>query len=182
MSYEKKEWKDRIAEYPTRRQLEKSDGSSELVTVSRAEGNISQEGDAFSAENMNALEKRISNGFEEVNAKITNKVLWVNDNPSSAFPIQTITLNSDDYDVLDIYYRDSANSPTTVFCVSAMKGYNADLMRTGGAHHTETIIVRTMEYVNDTTLKFQACYSSGSGNTPVNSINVPIKIVGRKSI
>ena len=37
MSYEKKEWKDRIAEYPTRRQLEKSDGSSELVTVSRAE-------------------------------------------------------------------------------------------------------------------------------------------------
>ena len=70
MSYEKKEWKDRIAEYPTRRQLEKSDGSSELVTVSRAEGNISQEGDAFSAENMNALEKRISNGFEEVSDKI----------------------------------------------------------------------------------------------------------------
>lgn len=70
MSYEKKEWKDRIAEYPTRRQLEKSDGSSELVTVSRAEGNISQEGDAFSAENMNNLEERISNGFEEVNTKI----------------------------------------------------------------------------------------------------------------
>lgn len=69
MSYEKKEWKDRIAEYPTRRQLEKSDGSSELVTVSRAEGNISQEGDAFSAENMNALEKRISNGFEKVSGK-----------------------------------------------------------------------------------------------------------------
>ena len=70
MSYEKKEWKDRIAEYPTRRQLEKSDGSSELVTVSRAEGNISQEGDAFSAENMNALEERISNGFEELGPKI----------------------------------------------------------------------------------------------------------------
>lgn len=70
MSYEKKEWKDRIAEYPTRRQLEKSDGSSEIVTVSRAEGNISQEGDAFSAENMNALEQRISNGFEELGPKI----------------------------------------------------------------------------------------------------------------
>ena len=70
MSYEKKEWKDRIAEYPTRRQLEKSDGSSELVTVSRAEGNISQEGDAFSAENMNALEERISSGFAEADSKI----------------------------------------------------------------------------------------------------------------
>lgn len=70
MSYEKKEWKDRIAEYPTRRQLEKSDGFSEIVTVSRAEGNISQEGDAFSAENMNALEQRILNGFEELGPKI----------------------------------------------------------------------------------------------------------------
>lgn len=70
MSYEKKEWKDRIAEYPTRRQLEKSDGSSELVTVSRAEGNISQEGDAFSAANMNNLEERIAKEFGSVNSRI----------------------------------------------------------------------------------------------------------------
>lgn len=115
-----------------------------------------------------------------LNTKYTNKVLWVNDSPSSAFPVQTITLNSDDYDVLDIYYSDTANSTTTIFCVSATKGYNADLMRTGGTHHTGTIIVRIMEYVNDTTLKFQSCYSSGSGDAAVNSTNVPIKIVGRK--
>ena len=67
MSFIKKIWKDRISEYPTRRNLEKSDGSSELVTVSRSEGNISQEGDAFSAENMNDLEERISNEFEALN-------------------------------------------------------------------------------------------------------------------
>lgn len=70
MSFIKKIWKDRISEYPTRRNLEKSDGSSELVTVSRSEGNISQEGDAFSAENMNDLEERISNEFEALNTKI----------------------------------------------------------------------------------------------------------------
>ena len=70
MSFEKKIWKDRISEYPTRRNLEKSDGSSELVTVSRSEGNISQEGDAFSAENMNDLEERVSNEFEALNTKI----------------------------------------------------------------------------------------------------------------
>lgn len=87
MSYEKKEWKDRIAEYPTRRQLEKSDGSSELVTVSRAEGTISQEGDAFSAENMNALEERISNGFEEVNTKIG----------ANTFGSQVTLTNNEDY-------------------------------------------------------------------------------------
>jgi len=73
MSFIKKIWKDRISEYPTRRNLEKSDGSSELVTVSRSEGNISQEGDAFSAENMNDLEERISNEFEALNTKIASK-------------------------------------------------------------------------------------------------------------
>ena len=38
--------------------------------MSRAEGAISQEGDAFSAANMNDLEQRISNGFEGVSVKI----------------------------------------------------------------------------------------------------------------
>jgi hypothetical protein len=75
MSFIKKIWKDRISEYPTRRNLEKSDGSSELVTVSRSEGNISQEGDAFSAENMNDLEERISNEFEALNTKIEKNSL-----------------------------------------------------------------------------------------------------------
>lgn len=70
MSYEKKEWKDRISEYPTRRTLEKSDGTSEAVMVSRTEGNVSQEGDAFSAANMNNLEERIANEFGSVNSRI----------------------------------------------------------------------------------------------------------------
>lgn len=60
MAFSQKTWKDRITEYPTRRALIKSDGSSEIVTVSRAEGAVSQEGDAFSAANMNDLEARIA--------------------------------------------------------------------------------------------------------------------------
>lgn len=64
--FEQREWKDRTAEYPTRRKLIKEDGSSELVTVERSEGSIAQEGDAFSAENMNDLEKRIGDEFGQV--------------------------------------------------------------------------------------------------------------------
>lgn len=66
MSYTSKTWKDRISEYPSRRSLEKADGTSEIVSVTRAEGQISQEGDAFSAQNMNNLESRIFNGFEGI--------------------------------------------------------------------------------------------------------------------
>lgn len=66
MAFAKKTWKDRISEYPTRRILEKEDGTSETVDVARSEGEVSQEGDAFSAENMNDLEERIVNGCLQV--------------------------------------------------------------------------------------------------------------------
>ena len=70
MAFAKKTWKDRIAEFPTRRRLTKEDNTSELVTVAREEGTLSQEGDAFSAENMNDLENRIDAEFTEVNGKL----------------------------------------------------------------------------------------------------------------
>ena len=61
--FETKTWKDRITEYPTRRTLTKEDGTTEIVTVARNEGTVSEAGDAFSAENMNDLEQRIAAGF-----------------------------------------------------------------------------------------------------------------------
>ena len=70
MGFNLKTWVNRISEYPTRRKLTKSDGSTELVTVERAEGQVSQEGNAFSADEMNDLEKRISEGFDELNSNL----------------------------------------------------------------------------------------------------------------
>lgn len=85
MAFVKKTWKDRIAEFPTRRRLTKEDNTSELVTVAREEGTLSQEGDAFSAENMNDLESRIDAEFTEVNGnlneiegKIDNSIKKIN--------------------------------------------------------------------------------------------------------
>ncbi|MCH5271567.1 MAG: hypothetical protein J1E83_12595 [Lachnospiraceae bacterium] len=72
MIFNKKTWKDRVSEFPTRRTLTKSDGSSELVTVSRSEGDVSQEGDAFSAASMNDLEGRIDEGFTALNNDLTD--------------------------------------------------------------------------------------------------------------
>ena len=74
MAFAKKTWKDRIAEFPTRRRLTKEDNTSELVTVAREEGTLSQEGDAFSAENMNDLENRIDAEFTEVNGKLMRMI------------------------------------------------------------------------------------------------------------
>ena len=84
MSFEQKTWEDRKSEYPNRRMLTKENGSTELVTVARAEGTISAEGDAYSAENMNYLEKGIKQGFEDPDSNIkydqeTDMVLLKND-------------------------------------------------------------------------------------------------------
>ena len=77
MAFQKKTWKDRITEFPTRRTLTKSDGSTELVTVARAEGTVSQEGDAFNAASMNDLEERINQAnndlSERINSGLTNE-------------------------------------------------------------------------------------------------------------
>lgn len=63
-----KEWKARLVEFAGRRLLRNvANGETVTYDVSRSEGQVSQEGDAFNTKNMNDLEQRISNGF--ANAK-----------------------------------------------------------------------------------------------------------------
>lgn len=62
MAFVKKTWTDRISEYPNRRTI--NDGyTTKVVTVGRDEGTVTEEGDAFSAANMNDLETRIYNAI-----------------------------------------------------------------------------------------------------------------------
>ena len=94
--FKRKEWKDRVTEYPTRRNLVKEGGSTETVTVERNEGNVSQEGDAFSAENMNSLEERIGDAFGEC--------------PTSAV--------IRDIQVVDALPGDAADHPDTLYIIA----------------------------------------------------------------
>lgn len=63
--FNKKTWVDRVSEYPNRRTLvDTTTQQEQTVTVTRAEGTVSQPGDAFSAANMNDLEDRIAKAHE----------------------------------------------------------------------------------------------------------------------
>ena len=67
MAFKKKTWIDRMVEFAGRRKITNvSTSAAQIIDVERAEGAVSQEGDALSAENMNDLEKRISDAFAEV--------------------------------------------------------------------------------------------------------------------
>ena len=66
MTFVKKTWKNRQSEYPNRRVLTDENGDTQVVTVAREEGSITEEGDAFSAENMNDLEERIAQAITSI--------------------------------------------------------------------------------------------------------------------
>lgn len=79
MNFEKKTWKNRISEYPMRRELTfLSDSSTEMVSIARSEGTISEPGDAFNAENMNDLEDRIEQVIQEGNSDMESSNSSIN--------------------------------------------------------------------------------------------------------
>ena len=87
MKFVSKEWRDRLVEFAGRRSLAEvsSSGSTTVVDVTRNEGQVSQEGDAFNATNMNNLEQRITAGFDSVAEDLNNlKFRVVDELPSDA--------------------------------------------------------------------------------------------------
>lgn len=84
MGYQKKTWKDRISQYPNRRIITDENGMAKTVTVSRAEGTVTQEGDPFNATLMNDLENRISNAFSQGGGGGSASILYGTTAPSSS--------------------------------------------------------------------------------------------------
>ena len=63
--YERKVWANRQSEHPSRRKLTPTGNDGEY-DVSRSEGIIMEDGDAFDADTMNDLERRVAAGFTEM--------------------------------------------------------------------------------------------------------------------
>lgn len=77
-----KEWKNRLVEFAGRRSLKNvSTNETTVYDVTRNEGQVSQEGDSFSATTMNDLEQRISDAFseaEEANTQLISEISVIN--------------------------------------------------------------------------------------------------------
>lgn len=70
--FETKIWVNRESEHPTRRVLTPT-GNENEYDVSRAEGVIIEDGDMFSAENMNDMESRIDNAITGVEESVAQR-------------------------------------------------------------------------------------------------------------
>lgn len=63
--FEKKEWVDRQSETPSRRKLVATDIEN-VYEIERYEGEVTEVGDAYNADNMNDVEDRVYSGFENL--------------------------------------------------------------------------------------------------------------------
>ena len=115
--------------------------------------------------------EEVPTGYEKVSNDM--KILWTNPNPTSEFAEQDITLNSDDYDVLEIYYLMAANN-TYVGSQKIPKGYNTRLMYT-----TSSLMIRfrNIIYLSDTSYSIE----SGAGASGSDSDLIPLYIIGYKT-
>ena len=61
-------WKQRVTEYPTRRTLTDTTDPTDVkqVYIARDEGTVTEQGDPFTAAQMNAMESRVNAGFSGV--------------------------------------------------------------------------------------------------------------------
>ena len=126
----------------------------------------------------------IYTNFEYVDRK--QVVLWTNPNPDASFGTQTITFETDDYDIGIIIFR---ASETDELCNSGvfMKGTGTKLLDFSvptSSSYASLMKSRNVNYVSDTSLEFEECLTkrsnTTSGYTENNNYNVPLKIIGFK--
>lgn len=88
MAFVKKEWLQRIVDFPGRRKLTPT-GMPNTYDVTRDEGTIIQPGDNLSAANMNDLEERIYAGIEEriLKSMIVQNALSTNPDTVASGPV-----------------------------------------------------------------------------------------------
>lgn len=65
--YEKVEWEDRQSQYPNRRKMIPTEIEN-VYEVERAEGEVTEPGNAFDAANMNGLEDRVYSAFDTLDS------------------------------------------------------------------------------------------------------------------
>lgn len=73
MAYSQKTWTDRTSEYPNRYRMTSSNGNIADVSIVPNEGNVTAQGEKFSAETMNDMEGRIANGFNDAHVELLAK-------------------------------------------------------------------------------------------------------------
>ena len=110
------------------------------------------------------------------------KVLWKNPNPTAAITTLDITLDSDDYDILDVYWKWSTDS-TALNMNSTLKGFGFWILATNitdsGVCRMSRDIIRKSD-VSFTIKEIESGIYNSTSQYYTSSNLIPYKIIGRK--
>lgn len=133
---------------------------------------------------MNEIKEVVNNNAAETSSNTTNisnitgQILWTNPNPSSAISSDTtITLSSDDYDILKVFYKQSLNN-NAMYTQEWVKTFNTRI----GIESTDGVAYRTLTRVSDTNITISKTFTTSAypESTTANWC-IPIYIIGYKT-
>lgn len=107
---------------------------------------------------------------------VRGQILWTNPNPTEPIDTMTINLNSDDYDILEVYTKEST-STIIMYHNKMIKGYSCKIMNVVPVN-APYVNYRNLNYVNDTTYTlgaFSGLYGGDKNNM------IPLYIIGYKT-
>lgn len=126
-------------------------------------------------DDMNEI-KNVVNSNDTSLDKVKGTILWTNSSPSSNFASQTITLSSDDYDMLMFVIKRQNNYDTLVPPLILPKGFEGVGLSQSLSGENRR---RNFTYIDDTH------YSIGNGTTPSgntdNGAVIPLYVIGYKT-
>ena len=128
-------------------------------------------------ENTNAITEN-TNAINGVSTNLGGTILWTNSNPTSNFGNQTITLNSDDYDLYEIIYQQSTSNNRTL-----NSGKIKPLTGTILHYSTSLNYYRATSQTDKKSMSFDegnSCYSYAQA-TANNQIIIPLYVIGYKT-
>lgn len=119
------------------------------------------------------------NEIESKEEGVVGTILWTNPTPNSSFSTQDISLSSNDYDVLEIFFKDEPSA-------RIIKGYSTTISHSDGyAGSTLRVKYRSVTRNSDTSFNISDCTSyTQSGATTnwsyENADMIPLYVVGHK--
>ena len=157
-----------------------------------AHNNLYQRQIAYSFLNNNQIFTRIMNNgtwnnWTVLGSSTTTTSLWTNSSPTSSFSSQNITLPTDEYDYLEVYYYDWTDpSQQNIKCTKFPKGASGTMDALFETNVTNMFYMasRKITYNSDTSLTIEDVRGINTQQLTVETVNsvcVPIEIIGIKN-
>lgn len=172
MAFKKKTWKDRMVEYAGRRKLTNINTKQAVVyDVERSEGNVSQEGDAFSSQNMNDLEQRVADGFsavEQTTTKLNQDLQWKKVGELTGTTAKNIDFSG--YKEIYLLTRCAGNMTLAYTAIIPVASLISTALQFCNGGYTSGAGAQCAWNVSLSSCQLMACYSGGTNYTGSNTI------------